>query len=72
MLSFDWELPMPLHRLPTFVDFRSTGNAVSSLETLGTLCQIDNDILDVVARAQLIELQRLQTGMLPVPLAPLP
>ena len=71
MTLLDWEIPMPLHRLPTYVNFRFTGNAVSSLQSLGHLCQIDNDLLDAVARAQLIELARARAPLVVVAIPPL-
>ena len=72
MQPIDWEKPVPLHKLPTYVDFRFTGNAVSSLESLGGLCQIDNDLMDFTAKAKLIELARLKAGVVPVTVIPLP
>ena len=62
---------MPLHRLPTYVNFGFTGKAVSSLQSLGHLCQIDNDLLDVDAKAQLLELARLKAALVVVDVTPL-
>ncbi len=55
VLPHPWITPMPLQQLPRGFDFRLTGSAVSTLQSLAQLCQDDNDAMDAAAKNQALD-----------------
>ena len=64
MLPLRWAATLPFHRLPLYVDFRFTGAAVSTLQSLAALCQADADVLDAAERASALELAAAKEALL--------